>query len=984
MPKGPEKPPRPETYSSLRIGLGSEVDRNLKSLERLYTTGLPKGVLNEYLKLQKEFYAIKDTKSAVALEQMKQKAAEVRALVTRALSEKPGAKSSTPEKPSAHRPPKDLFFNSPKPEASTQADKPALEDKSEGEARPGVSMMGGEDATSRGGTSMLGIDPTQDPIGDRIRREIAKEKERKEKQVEEQKAQLQAGLDERAKENRSNMREGIARNKTRRAEIAANKEREAKEFLDAYAAANYPEAVEDLRVYESPKAGTEPEMELPGQRDAAEHLPARFMERMEEERMAAAELEKSNETLKESSEILESVRPAKDVAIDTPFLSASPEDRPAAGEGDKTPFEWRSMLRKLVSRAPAEVPSIPEQEPVVSVTEKPKVNEDWVDRTQNYLADRSDALTGGISNLLDKGKKFGRQTIEGARMLAWLSQDEKEPEVQSPEGKKFSQYLQERSKALGEKAKMLGPFAEKHFRELGERYNKLNWKYKLALGASLGLGAVAFSGVSALVAGTFGAGIGAQRIAGLAGMYLKSEKFVQSNQKFDSLSERQKKALAGALAIGYTSAMSATIGGAIHVASESAAGEAVQDWLRSFFTDKSVAPPVSESAPQTPAETEPAPEAAPIAPVNEAPLAPSSITEPTPEVLPPPIPDFAPVLPSTPSIEALKPPLEVAAPAESTVPAERALPEPSPVPESFTPGAVQSVSAPTEVSVVAEKGDGYIKMVKNMWEEVHKEGFVPPENLDPKSDLARLIAADKASLDTLAYKLSVEDGYLDEKTNDSTVVKLGEKMSFNVDGSLKIGDATSAPEGAPTTPTRISDEQMAKMFAEKEAELQKFHAEEKLKFQESAMPPIGEMGVVGPAPGMGPDAPLAEGLSDSGSTETPVPSQPMQGEVITNRYGLPVSVSEPHIYADSRGARLFIYGGTPQEQMGAIAAYLSQHPDQIVFGTDAEGKLRVPYGFDANGNIVPAGPPERTSGFFGFLSGWAKAPRPDEFKRLVF
>ena len=68
--------------------------------------------------------------------------------------------------------------------------------------------------------------------------------------------------------------------------------------------------------------------------------------------------------------------------------------------------------------------------------------------------------------------------------------------------------------------KILG--LERRFRSWGEAYNKLPFKYKLALGVSLGLGTAATAGTLTVAFPLLG--IAAQRILGLSTMYLKYEK----------------------------------------------------------------------------------------------------------------------------------------------------------------------------------------------------------------------------------------------------------------------------------------------------------------------------------------------------------------------------------------------------------------------------------------------------------------------------
>ncbi|MHB1163105.1 MAG: hypothetical protein ACYCZZ_01055 [Minisyncoccota bacterium] len=169
----------------------------------------------------------------------------------------------------------------------------------------------------------------------------------------------------------------------------------------------------------------------------------------------------------------------------------------------------------------------------------------------------------------------------------------------SERGENLQGYLAGRTDVLDTKAKEYGPKVEKFIRSIGEKYNKLSLKSKIAVGVSLGIGAAAFSGVSAAAAFAFASGLVAQRAAGMAGMFLKFEKHLQDTAEgtsegflgrrkwyqnmFMGSSDRQRKVLAAMMSVAYTGAMSATIGEAVHVASESAWGEATHEWLKEHW-----------------------------------------------------------------------------------------------------------------------------------------------------------------------------------------------------------------------------------------------------------------------------------------------------------------------------------------------------------------------------------------------------------------
>lgn len=122
---------------------------------------------------------------------------------------------------------------------------------------------------------------------------------------------------------------------------------------------------------------------------------------------------------------------------------------------------------------------------------------------------------------------------------------------------------------------------EKFFRALGERYNKMSFKSKLALGAGLGLGAVLSGAALSLPAMlTFVGLVGVQRTAGLMSMYMKFENASphggKRDEKFWQWGQKEK---AMAKAIVYTMGMSVGMGYVFKEASETETAHRVQEWL---------------------------------------------------------------------------------------------------------------------------------------------------------------------------------------------------------------------------------------------------------------------------------------------------------------------------------------------------------------------------------------------------------------------
>lgn len=130
---------------------------------------------------------------------------------------------------------------------------------------------------------------------------------------------------------------------------------------------------------------------------------------------------------------------------------------------------------------------------------------------------------------------------------------------------------------------------ERGFRWLGEKYNKLPFKYKIALGVTLGLGTAATAGTLAVAFPLLG--LAAQRAAGLATMYMKFEK--------NSHQEKWGKEKAMLKAGVYTVLMGLAIKEAIEYASETdlahTAQAKVEEWLGTMLGHP--IPEVSQPAP---------------------------------------------------------------------------------------------------------------------------------------------------------------------------------------------------------------------------------------------------------------------------------------------------------------------------------------------------------------------------------------------------
>ena len=154
-----------------------------------------------------------------------------------------------------------------------------------------------------------------------------------------------------------------------------------------------------------------------------------------------------------------------------------------------------------------------------------------------------------------------------------------------------------RSDELNVEAEKIG-IIEKGFRQFGEKYNKLGWKTKLAVCVGLGVGyGAALSAVSMPAIIACIAGIGIQRTAGLATMFLKYEKTRsyedRVGMKYWNRNDSKEKAMMKSIL--YTAVMT---GGMAYMAKEISDHDLIhrtKEWLGNMMGFKT-APEVSPNA----------------------------------------------------------------------------------------------------------------------------------------------------------------------------------------------------------------------------------------------------------------------------------------------------------------------------------------------------------------------------------------------------
>ncbi|HCR52505.1 TPA: hypothetical protein DIV48_02535 [Candidatus Kaiserbacteria bacterium] len=214
------------------------------------------------------------------------------------------------------------------------------------------------------------------------------------------------------------------------------------------------------------------------------------------------------------------------------------------------------MLRRIGKKLSATEMREPTQEEVGHMAVSP---EDVPEHIRERLA-----AEGTRSEMVERLKGVVR-SAQGKLYEAGVAAQEKIAWWKSSE-----EHLVRRSAELDAEAAEIG-WVESEFRKWGERYNKVGWKTKLAVGLALGIGAGLSAPVSMPMAAACLFGVAAQRILGLSTMYLKYEKVFQ-DQKWG-----KERAMLNA--IGYSALMTAGTMYAVQKISDADIVSRVREWL---------------------------------------------------------------------------------------------------------------------------------------------------------------------------------------------------------------------------------------------------------------------------------------------------------------------------------------------------------------------------------------------------------------------
>lgn len=263
---------------------------------------------------------------------------------------------------------------------------------------------------------------------------------------------------------------------------------------------------------------------------------------------------------------------------------------------------------------------------------------------------------------------------------------------------------------------------------------------------------------------------------------------------------------------------------------------------------------------------------------------------------------------------------------------------------------------------------GYEGMIKNIWQQLRDQNITAPADLDPNSDLAKLLNADEKTIGSVAHRIASDTeggrGFFNEVTGESVRIDPQARLSIGADHQLHFSDpdhpdiidateklaARTTPKFPPETPVTHTE------APTEPTDIQPDHAIIK---NETITDDYASYG--------------AE-TSDTGAV-TP--------ESIVNEHGLTVMTSEPHIYADEGAKHLFVYGGSAEEKAALVGEYFRDpaHAEDVVYSPDANNTHRIALRM-VNGEVV-AGTPVRTKGFLGFFSSFMEAAEPDEFRKII-
>jgi len=131
------------------------------------------------------------------------------------------------------------------------------------------------------------------------------------------------------------------------------------------------------------------------------------------------------------------------------------------------------------------------------------------------------------------------------------------------------------------------------------------------------------------------------------------------------------------------------------------------------------------------------------------------------------------------------------------------VPQPASAAEAGVPAAPAAIPAIDSIEVKATPGKGSEYMMKQLWKELQDKHITLPENADPNSDLARLLAADEKSIDSVVHQIASDPKHNFFHDGSSVRIDMGAQMTLGAHGELHLStekyDYTFAPAHAPHT-----------------------------------------------------------------------------------------------------------------------------------------------------------------------------------------
>ncbi len=663
---------------------------------------------------------------------------------------------------------------------------------------------------------------------------------------------------------------------------------------------------------------------------------------------------------------------------------------PPEKDSKKEEIDYKLAARHLAGIIGSE-PRVPELERPQKVQSDDSTRREHLNKlrvliegaTERYETAKQEGLLrieGLKKYLSERSKDVGTKIEEWSEKLSGFSGSAKEHLKMGERTERLKAYLAERSNGLQEKAKEYGPKVAGFIGATSERYNKLDWRTKLTITSALVVGVSLTSITLPTLSGILSVALYGQRALGGIGFAMNQRKKLDAKiaAKEDywlaGKSERVKNTYATILTAVYMGGTALVVHEGVEVLNTLK----VNEWLGNILGPD--APPIDTglTKPRIP-DTSPAP-----APAET----------PTPEM-------------STPDTSAVEL-------AEARVATDRAFAD-----VKQTLDEAQKLASEQQVTIdkaVTDYGND-ISPVENETVSSEAKGLEELKaevNADLNAHQELNDALNKIEADRFRAKLENPDFKADEALRAEIVQEnlqqnvpknTGEitgqqNIEGDTSGAEKIDEgpeaqgagkvSPEAPFGRDANGHSFASEQEAKDYddlikkgirdpreigawppgpPQEKGLFEEFSdwLKEKLNTTDSISPPA-------------PESITAPPTTVTSESEFPVGS--IRGEdIIVNNSGLAISIDNPHIYTDPGVKHLFIHGGSFADQGSLIQKYLAEHPKSIIYGTDSDGKYRIPWHL-VGGEMTP-GAPVQTSGFFGFFKSFMKAPEPDEFKALI-